>query len=381
MNFVELLPTTGKYLEIGPLDNPFLKRPEYDVYYMDYNTTEKVRELYENTYADLDKIVDIDYPTGGRSYKETVGEMRFTGVYSSHCIEHTHDLIGHLVDVSEILQEGGRYTLVVPDKSNCFDCFRAETTFREAYSVFLGGSINSFVVDSMFNFSPRTIQDDVKKYWNKEVSFIPELVSELPRIDTLKKIFESKEALSFSPGCHIWTFSYKSFLELIRDCLRFKLIPFSLEYHESTKNEDNYNMYIVLKKDSEILENDSKRLAEIIKIQTFIEDMEGIHNPVLDRIKSIEGKKEVFVYGAGYRGRQVYEFLRMYADCDMAFLVSDNQEVETDKLPAPVKKLSEITPSDTQVIVIATIQLGIYKEMCTNLKSAGFKEDYHYFRL
>ena len=113
MNIKDFFKKGEKYIEIGPLDNPFLKRPEYDVYYSDFNTTEKVKELYKDSYAVLSKIVDIDYPTEGKSLKETVGNVKFAGAFSSHCIEHTHDVIRHLVDVGEVLEEGP-YSDILP---------------------------------------------------------------------------------------------------------------------------------------------------------------------------------------------------------------------------------------------------------------------------
>jgi len=44
-------------------------------------------------------------------------------VVSAHCLEHQPDLIQHLIDVGELLNQSNKYYVVVPDKRFCFDHF------------------------------------------------------------------------------------------------------------------------------------------------------------------------------------------------------------------------------------------------------------------
>ena len=141
----------GAYLEIGPLDNPFLKKNEYDVSYLDYRDTAQLKEEYKGTYADITKIVDIDYPTYGESYLKAVGDARFDGVFSSNCVEHTHDFLGHLLDVASILNEDGIYAIVIPNADRSMDYFRSPTSIREIINVHNGLNLSSFVADNCMN--------------------------------------------------------------------------------------------------------------------------------------------------------------------------------------------------------------------------------------
>jgi hypothetical protein len=61
----------------------------------------------------------------------------FRLVLSSHAIEHTPDLIKHLVEVDRILSEDGVYALVVPDCRYCFDHFISSSTIAEILQAYV----------------------------------------------------------------------------------------------------------------------------------------------------------------------------------------------------------------------------------------------------
>ena len=56
---------------------------------------------------------------------------KFRLVLSCHSIEHQPDLIGRLRDVEAVLEAGGAYAAIVPDKRYCFDRFLPESTVAE----------------------------------------------------------------------------------------------------------------------------------------------------------------------------------------------------------------------------------------------------------
>ncbi len=68
--------------------------------------------------------IDFVSPVGDLS----VVDETFDAVVSSHCIEHQPDLVAHLAEVARILQPGGRYFVIVPDKRFCFDHFLGPST-------------------------------------------------------------------------------------------------------------------------------------------------------------------------------------------------------------------------------------------------------------
>ena len=381
IDLTEYFTDGGEYIEIGPLDNPKLKKDECNVYYLDYRSTDEIKEVYKNSYAILDSIVNIDYATGNRTYRETVGTKKFDAVYSSHCIEHTFDIIGHLNDVCSILKENGRYVLVIPDCENSFDLFRQPTTFREAYSVFKGGSVIPFVADSIINTKPYYNKEDVKLFWGKEVSLTLELCSEEPRLRDFIEVHKKKQADVLNQGSyHIWTFSKISILEIIRDSLRLGLIQFELERFEPISNENNYNMYLVLKKNSELANNYSRRLAQILKCQLIIEKYRGFRNKLYDLISGSCSTTRLYIYGAGVLGRNLYGALSELYKGSIEFVVTDGQTIDDDVKEKTVF-LSSLNNGDDTLVIIGTANREIYKDMEENLAKRGFEKNINYIAM
>ena len=384
MKLMNFFSNDGHYLEIGPLDNPFFKRPQYDVRYLDFYDTETIKKLYRDSYANIEKIVRIDFPTHGKTYKETVGNEMFDAVYSSHCIEHTHDFIEHLKDVSDILQDDGRYVFVVPDKNNCFDYYRSPTSFREIYSVYLDKQIHSFISDAVFNSCTYGFSVPTKEFWQKEVSFIPDILMQQidpPLTEYCKKIFESDDPLSCSPTCHKWVFTHKSLMEILRDMLRFNLLPFSIEFHQCTSSADNYNIEVVLRKNKHIENNPILRAKEIFKVENFIEKTCGIKSKWLDLIDGTIKPKKIYLYGAGDYGKKLFYFLKDFLDTEIEFIVSDDTFDENNDLPAIVRKVSEINIACDALIIIAVRNSNICRSMTETLLKRGYTEGNQFIRL
>ena len=128
-NAVEQFPI--KVLEIGPGDNPTVLPPKQDrgrvKYFEVFDAPEIARRALEVNHRPFQNTPEkIDYvsPTGDLSIiKET-----FDIVFSSHSIEHQMNLIKHLQAVERLLNDGGLFVLVIPDKRYCYDHFRQETT-------------------------------------------------------------------------------------------------------------------------------------------------------------------------------------------------------------------------------------------------------------
>ncbi|MDC7279107.1 class I SAM-dependent methyltransferase [Butyrivibrio fibrisolvens] len=365
-----------EYLEIGPLYNPMLKKGEYNVRYLDFRTTEEVKATYEGSYADVSGIVDIDYATGSRSYKETVGNQRFDGVYSRHCIEHTYDVIGHLMDVASILKEVGRYVIEIPDGSCWFDYFRQPTTFREAYCVYKGASLNCFISESGLDTIPLFSGSDIEKFKRKDVSFIGELIGEEYRIKKSKEIMEGEDIFYPEDSPHIWVFTTRSFLELYRDCLRFNIFPYKMIFYSGPDSEGrDCTIKVVLEKCSRILEDDDYRLSEIIRTQLRIEEIGGETG---GRIASaFKNNKEVYLYGKGKVSKILYDAFREFFDKNVGFVVSDDVEQDGDD----VLKLSQLKPSENVFIIIATKTKEYVEQMEENLVINGFIRGEHYITI
>lgn len=126
--FVRSVPLDKPVLEIGPFDRPWLSGP--NVRYFDVLSQEGLRiRATAEPKRRPGKCPFIHYvsPTGDLS----VVDDEFGAVFSSHCIEHQPDLIRHLREVERLLQPGGGYYLIIPDKRFCFDHFLPESSIDE----------------------------------------------------------------------------------------------------------------------------------------------------------------------------------------------------------------------------------------------------------
>lgn len=115
----------GNVLEIGPLDRPVIRFAKY----FDILPTEGVREYAANVGRNPAKVPEIDYHSPGGDL--SVIPERFDSVVSCHCIEHQPDIIRHLRQVHDLLNPGGAYWLVVPDRRFCFDYFIPDSSAED----------------------------------------------------------------------------------------------------------------------------------------------------------------------------------------------------------------------------------------------------------
>ncbi|WP_156134016.1 hypothetical protein [Ensifer sp. ZNC0028] len=137
-------------LEIGPFLNPCLRRPAYSVKYFDILNKEQMvararkiityseeEENRKHLLAGIEAAQEIDFNHPAGDLSSVSG--RFRNVFSCHSIEHQVDLIRHLNGVFDLLEPGGRYYVIAPDKRYCFDHFHPETRFIDAVAAYIEG--------------------------------------------------------------------------------------------------------------------------------------------------------------------------------------------------------------------------------------------------
>lgn len=124
-----------KALEISPWDSPFLRGD--DVKYFEVMDAEDLRKVTVDVKRNLDTLPEkIDF-VGAKGDLSVINE-KFDIVFSSHVIEHCPDLVEHFQSVSKILNAGGIYIMIVPDKRYCFDYYHSESTISEVIEAFAG---------------------------------------------------------------------------------------------------------------------------------------------------------------------------------------------------------------------------------------------------
>jgi SAM-dependent methyltransferase len=123
-DFVDVIPPSAATLEIGPFFSPIARGS--NVKYFDVLSQEGLLARARNLgHSDVDPpFINYVSPNGDLN----IVDCRFDFVVSSHCLEHQPDLIKHLREVSRILNSGGYYLALIPDKRYCFDHFIAEST-------------------------------------------------------------------------------------------------------------------------------------------------------------------------------------------------------------------------------------------------------------
>lgn len=126
--FASLGQPFGKILELGAFGNPVFHRElGDDVKYLDWFSRQELIEMHKgNVNRDFNRMVDIDFVVKDHHFSPYIKE-RFDLISASHVIEHIADLISWLNQLDELLVDGGRICLAVPDKRYTFDYFRPET--------------------------------------------------------------------------------------------------------------------------------------------------------------------------------------------------------------------------------------------------------------
>jgi predicted SAM-dependent methyltransferase len=264
-------------IEIGPHSRPYILKSEHDVYYADIRSYDELLALpgwalQERREKLSDYLAPVDYVIHD-TYEKAVEGKRFAVVFSSHVLEHVPDPIAHMRDISNILTDEGFFAMAIPDKRYMFDRFREVTPFRDLYDMYSSGGdmrvIAKLALDNGMNHHP---SNDPLRHWDNLESFRT-VLDDGERFIRALNLFNQMRDHKINPSCHFWVLTYPSFLNLLRDCLRANLLPFTL--HQSFPPVRNsLEFSVILKKDTAILNDQERRAKEIIRINDLAEQAE-----------------------------------------------------------------------------------------------------------
>lgn len=324
----------GQYVEIGPLDNPFLKKCDYpSVKYADIRNKQAISDEYINKKTHYNDICEIDYVISG-TYSECIGENRIDGFFSSHMIEHCSDILSHFNGIYKCLKEGAVYGFVMPDKRFGQDRYRAVTSFRDAYDVYRNGDTKRFALDNAMHFSGGDY-------------FFPIIANNQVAI-------ENYDTVNSNSGIfHTWVFDYAAFLEFLRDALSTKTLPFTLVgSHSPEEQKGSADFSIILRKDSGILEDGERLSNEVYRIQSIYDDYCGRKNMIPEDMKN----REIYIYGAGTVGKAFYKYARYRRMPIAGFVVSDGESPDTKFIEGlDVFFLSELLSKKDDIIFLIAV--------------------------
>lgn len=238
--------TDARILEIGPLNRPLITKDQYpNVLYCDIRSTEEVKALYSgDDYLDttnisipVEEIVDVDVVLEGSYEKTFSGQPGFDYIVASHVLEHVEDLLFFLQDVSKVLAKGGKLIIYYPDKRYCFDHFRSEASFRDAYDVYKKG--RSALSRMVLDFFSTAINENAEiVFWNAV-----NMQNLLPSNDKDKAmdLYERSGKGEFMDDVHYWPFSDAGFLRFLHDAVRMDFIELSCEgFYPTLRNTQEF---------------------------------------------------------------------------------------------------------------------------------------------
>ncbi len=230
--FVAQFPTDGLLLEIGPFAGPTAHGPH--VRYADVLSQDQLRARATANGIDPTGCPEIHYVLHDFDLNRIPDT--FKGIVSSHCVEHQPDLVAHFQAVERLLEPGGRYFLLVPDKRYCFDHFLPESSIADVMTAHLRGN-TVHDVGSIIEHWAMTTHNDSERHWRGDHG--------RPNLDdSTEQLAKAIAAYQAAPGTyidvHAWQFTPVSFariVELLHDVGLTRLRPTGVHNTPWGRNE------------------------------------------------------------------------------------------------------------------------------------------------
>ena len=225
--FIGIIPTDARLLEVGPYAKPQFSRPQYNVAYADLYTAEQIKNdvtKYGHTDSSVipDKI-DILINTEARPTFET--NLKFDYIFSSHNIEHHPDIINHLKEMSHVASSTAtKFFLAVPNKDYCFDHWQESSVFTEMIGAHRDGIIRHRYQKYLQSEIYRAHNDSALHWagkfgdnpYNREISpeWIAQIREVMQRADKLDTEYVDTHAWCFTPASFVRNINLLHALEL-----------------------------------------------------------------------------------------------------------------------------------------------------------------------
>jgi SAM-dependent methyltransferase len=235
--FIKEISSSASTLEIGPFCTPIAIGE--NVKYFDVLPQEKLMERARILGFPDAGVPFLDYvsPNGDLS----IVDCKFDIVVSSYCLEHQPDLIKHLRDVSSILNPGGCYVALAPDKRYCHDHFMAESTIAGVLAAYHTGR-TTHPLGSVLACALSAHNDHVR-HWNGDHG------EQFEDLDARIKFFlaEHERAQGGYVDVHSWYFTPDSARHILATLRRMNYIQLEcIRCYDTRKNQNDF--WLVLQK-------------------------------------------------------------------------------------------------------------------------------------
>ena len=240
--------SSGHGLEIGPLHMPLVPRGDADVAYLDLYDRDRLYESHKiNPNITPDSIPEIDFPMWDGTRMRTLDEAAAQGApydwaLASHVVEHVPDLVSWLRQIEAVTTPDGALVLVVPDRRYTFDAHRPPTTIGQILQAHEDGdTIPS--LRAVYDHHRTAVTGDPKKLHR-----IGPDEAETPIHDlgyTKSQLDRARQGEYID--CHVWTYTDRSFPEIIAELGRLGLTGWSVETLMPVPESD-IEFYVVLRR-------------------------------------------------------------------------------------------------------------------------------------
>lgn len=232
-----------RMLEIGAFDRPTYDPAKYNIDFLDYRTTEELRNLAKRSLGrNCDDVVAVDYVATSNFISREV-EGVYDLIIGNHLIEHIPNLLAWLIDLRKIIVPGGKIFLSVPDRRYTFDYLRRETSFLDTLRAYYEGTEKPTfwaILDARYYEKPEL---QGVEGWHPEV--VQERI-EKRRYDWAGAVALAKiEASKPYVDVHCSVFTKQSFETLFSDMLDAGVAPFVIESIEEVER-GNIEFHVIL---------------------------------------------------------------------------------------------------------------------------------------
>jgi SAM-dependent methyltransferase len=186
---------------------------------------------------------DFDW-TPGKKLNECT-DFKFDYVISSHVVEHVPDFLGHMIEVSSVLEPDGKYIFVIPNGRGTGEFFRRLSEESDVVEhFFMGGDRTS--PGQNWDYLRNIIKyDGTSMYGKQKINFIRHHTD-------AEAIQDAARCFKEYVDVHSWVFDRQSFLSIITAFNQLKIFPFVVfDFQESdarTPDGEPFEFVVTLKK-------------------------------------------------------------------------------------------------------------------------------------
>jgi len=235
--FISLIPSGKKSLEIGPFNRPILTGE--NVFFADILSTQDLFMRAQEIGLDTSTIPEITWVLSDGTLRSV--DQTFDCVLSSHNIEHQVDLVHHLNEVANLINSDGYYFLIIPDSRFCFDHFLRPSTIADVLDAHYSGR-KKHTLKSVIEHRALTTHNDSTQHWDGNHG---SATVDPMRVASAISEFEANSEHGID--VHAWQFTPESFERIVQPLFDLHLIPFGIERIYPTVRND-IEFFAILKK-------------------------------------------------------------------------------------------------------------------------------------